>query len=314
MKNVAIVFSKDPNHLDPLEHIVSKRPVYEEFMQLGNQSGFHMIITTRHAYKGNGIFSSYWDVDTNNKIHLQKKEVRVDLAYDRTGGLAFPLEQDSMIVVNTLEFKKISWDKWLMYEELETYMPKTFYVGEIENLIKVIDKVKSSLVVVKPIGGLGGRDIYIGPKDSALSFIPEKQNQLFIIQEFVETSGGINKITEGRHDLRVVCINNKIIWSHIRIPKIDSYLSNVKHGGELTEIDPSKLPEKILNTSREISKNFYKKYDNPLFSIDFGVDGKGNAVVFEINDQIGFPKTDMQNKNMFLDELIKNFKNKLSNT
>jgi len=61
----------------------------------------------------------------------------------------------------------------------------------------------------------------------------------------------------------------------------------------------------------EVAQKFYQKYDNPIFSLDFGLDKKGKPWLFEINDQIGFPRWEMKKREFFLKELVENFAQKL---
>ena len=90
-----------------------------------------------------------------------------------------------------------------------------------------------------------------------------------------------------------------------------SFKSNVASGGNLTEVNLETLPNKIKNSVHKISNILYNRYDNPIYSIDFGVNRDGQAFVFEINDQMGFPKKNMVNKNLFLNELVKNIISKI---
>ena len=138
----------------------------------------------------------------------------------------------------------------------------------------------------------------------------EGKNPKYIAQEFIDTSKGINGITDGLHDLRVVVINKKVVWCHVRISMEGTYKANVGQGGALSEIDYNLVPGNVKAIVKELSEMFYRQYDNPLFSIDFGIQS-GKPHIFEINDQIGFPKVDMKSKDKFLEELVLNFESKI---
>jgi len=96
----------------------------------------------------------------------------------------------------------------------------------------------------------------------------------------------------------------------LRTPPKGSFKANVAQGGEIKEVEVSQLPESIREASLAAAKLFLEKYDNPLFSVDFGL-GPDGPRVFEINDQIGFPAPNMEQKNLFLQELVTNFAQKL---
>jgi glutathione synthase/RimK-type ligase-like ATP-grasp enzyme len=274
--------------------------------------GWSVFALTKKTYIKNGIFNGGWHF-YQGKFKIIHEPIRVDLVYDRTGGLAFPpLENDrKMIVVDNRDFKKICWNKYLTYKEIGKFMPKTFWVGQKINLSNVLLKIKTDWVVLKPASGLMGIGIFIGPKDKALKFrFKKKYANSYIAQEFLDTSCGIKGITKGVHDLRAVIVNKKIVWSHVRVPPKGKHTANAAQGGTLREISLDKLPNSVKQIVREISPLFYKKYDNPLFSLDFGITKEGPKVI-EINDTIGFPKPKMRARDNFLKELIKNFTTKI---
>lgn len=310
-RNVGICFSGDFVGNEPLSHIHKKRLVYLRLLELIQNDGFNCFVLTKKNYQGNSIFNGGWVFD-KGKFKIFRKKIKTDLVYDRVGGVTFPPQGDQMQVVNRRDFKILSWDKWKMYLVLSKYMPKTFWVGKLDNVDKVVDKVKTKNVVLKPYNSLEGKDIYIGSKKSSKNFKPQVFGRKYIFQEFVDTSKGIPGLTSWMHDLRVVLINNKVVWSHIRVPAEGKFLANAAQGGNLTEIDYDKVPEDVKKIVKDISNRFYKKYDNPVFSIDFGINEKGEPKVFEINDQIGFPRWEMKNRDVFLKALVENFKSKIT--
>ena len=115
------------------------------------------------------------------------------------------------------------------------------------------------------------------------------------------------------HDLRIVIVNGKVVWCHVREPVGDSFLANAAQGGNLTEVDYEKVPESVKEMVKKVSKLFLEKYDNPIYSLDFGINKDGTPKIFEINDQMGFPRWEMKNRENFLKSLITNFSDKLGN-
>jgi glutathione synthase/RimK-type ligase-like ATP-grasp enzyme len=89
-------------------------------------------------------------------------------------------------------------------------------------------------------------------------------------------------------------------------------LANAAQGGNLTEVDFEIVPESIKNVVTKVSTIFSERFDNPLYSLDFGVGKDGRPYIFEINDQMGFPKWEMDKRDNFLEGLIANFKSKLA--
>lgn len=176
----------------------------------------------------------------------------------------------------------------------------------------VLDQIKSDWVVLKPHNGMKGIGVFIGPKEKARLFqFPKKKiYSQYVAQEFVDTSAGLPGIVEGKHDLRVAVANGKAVWSHVRTPPPDSFRANVAQGGQIKEVACDNLPGVVKKIVAQIAKRFYQKYDNPIYSIDFGM-GKDGPLIFELNDQIGFPIWEMKAREAFLQAHIKNFASKL---
>ena len=347
MTSFGMCFSRDFEGVNPLGHIGKKLPVYLRLLKLCQKEGWDVYVLTRKTYKGGGNFGGAW-LFKDGKFEKVNNLIKVDLVFDWVGNLMFPPRNNNKLkVVNSREFKELCWNKWEAYQKLEDYMPETYWVGNLNNTQRFVGKVKTENIVLKPYNGLQGKDVFIGPKEKVKDFRPERPGRKYILQEFVDTSRGIPNLTPGKHDLRVVIINNKVVWSHIRVPAKGKMLANRAQGGALTEIDYQKVPESVKKIVKVVSQKFYnsiqehsaihcgdelnadmsssfggiprslerggchKEYDNPVFSIDFGIDQKGKPWVFEINDQIGFPRWEMKNRDVFLKALVENFRSKI---
>ncbi len=310
MKKIGICFSKELKGNLPLQHIGDKLPVYLRLLNLMSEEGWEVFILTRKTYIGKNIFEGGWKYD-NGKFVLITKKIAIDLVYDRTGGIEFPPKNCELPVVNSRQFKILCWDKWATYKKIGKYMPKTLIINNEKQITPALQTIKSKKVVLKPFNGLKGKGIFIGEKKDVVNFkFPEKY-QTYVMQEFIDTSGGIPKVTSGTHDVRVVIVNGKPVWCHVRVPAPGSLLANAAQGGNLSEVEYKELPNSIKIIVREISKMFSKKFDNPIYSLDFGVGLDGKPYIFEINDQIGFPRWKMIKRDNFLYGLIDNFKLRL---
>lgn len=310
MNKIGICFSRPFEGDAPLGHIGKKLPVYIRLLNLCQEKGWQTFVLTRKTYKGEGVFEGSWQFK-ENKFYREEAPVKIDLVYDRTAGMHFPLEGErSMVVVDQRNFKRLCYDKFLSFKKIGQFMPETFWVGDGSNLTSVLEKIKTDWVVLKPYNGLKGIGIFIGDKKDALNFKFPKKNKGYIAQEFLDTSVGIDGIVEGMHDLRIVIINHKTVWSHVRTPAKGSFKANVALGGNIKEVDCAKLPESVKQIVGKVDDLFFKEYDNPLYSMDIGF-GKNGPLIFELNDQIGFPTWEMKARDKFLNELVWNFESKL---
>ncbi len=310
MKNIGMVFSKEFEGNTPLKHIGVKLPVYVRLLTLLKDAGYQPFVLTKKTYVGGGVFDGVWKFDGENFEILEEK-VKMDLVYDRSAGVSFPPKDDGCIWVNRIDFKTLCWDKWAGYGEIGEYMPQTVLVESENDIAKACEEIKTDWIVLKPFNGLKGLGVFIGPKDEAVKFrFPEKYKK-YIAQEFVDTSKGIVGVTPEKHDLRVAVVNGEVVWCHVRVPAEGTFLANAAQGGNLTEVNYNAVPSEIKRVVEKVSKMFYEKYDNPIFSLDFGMNFDGRPLIFEINDQIGFPKWEMENRDVFLNGLVANFSHKL---
>lgn len=303
-------FSREFEGNSPLSHIGKKLPVYLQLLLEIEKKGWEVYVLTRKTYLGESLFNGAW-LFNNEKFERVEKEIKIDIVFDWVGNLLFPPAKNTLKVVNTRAFKELTCDKWSAYQLLNKYMPKTFWVGDFKNAQKLLPQIKTEIVVLKPFNGLRGKGIYIGDRKGLKNFKPEKSDTKFIMQEFVDTSLGVPNVTSGKHDLRIVITNNKVIWCHVRVPASGTYLANAAQGGNLAEVDYNNVPKSVKEIVKIISENFYDKYDNPIFSLDFGIDEKGRPYIFEINDQIGFPRVEHMGKDKFITELVNNFYGKI---
>lgn len=304
-------FKKERLEEDPFLNFGKKRKVYHYFFQKGKNLGFDMFLASgKETYLGGLKFKNPTFFDGKDFI-IQEKIITADGIYDRSGGMDFPPKKIDRKVLNCSKFKILCNDKNAMYTLLGKYMPKSFEIKSQKKFTEALRNFdESSLIVLKPAKGLGGKGIIIDKKNVLENTILEK-GKSYVLQEFADTSCGIKGIAKEKHDLRVVIVEGKIVLSHVRIPKKGSFLANASQGGKIKEVSLDKIPKNVISIVKEIQKIIDKNFGFPLYSIDFGITPKGPRV-FELNDQIGFPGDYMKNSKKFINEIMKSL-NRLSN-
>jgi glutathione synthase len=146
----------------------------------------------------------------------------------------------------------------------QKYMPKTIFtrdLKEIKNFYKINKKM-----IIKPIHSYGGNDIHLIQGSFKIKLISKFINKHghIMCQKFLP------KIKYG--DKRIWLINGKICGAISRIPKKNSFLSNLSKGAKPIIAKPTKTEKKI---SKIIAKDLKQK--NIYFSgIDF-IDQKLNG-------------------------------------
>ncbi len=297
-------FKKERPGRDPFLNFGKKRAIYRYFFEKGKSLGFDMyLVSGANNYQGGLKFKNPAFFDGENFL-IQATPIEADAVYDRSGGVSFPSPEIDHKTLNCLAFKILCNDKNLMYQYFGEFMPKSFEIESAHNLSECLKKFSShKLAVLKPAKGLGGKDILIDTPTNLNEAVLKKEEK-YVLQEFIDTSCGISGLTKKNHDLRVVVTNGKITLSHLRTPKSGSLLANAAQGGTLKEVPLEKIPKNVLVIVEKMQQLIDKKFDFPIYSIDFGMTKRG-PLVFELNDQIGFPREDMQNAKRFIDAILK---------
>lgn len=304
-KKIVVFFGKKTGCSDPFRQWPTKKAVYHKLFAQGIEQGFEMYFVPNHSHYEDGYqFKNPWQYSlTDHLFHPTQKTITADAVYDRSGGLLFPRESFDTKILNSRNFKALCGDKNLMQNLLGKSMPLGFSVSNQEEFFLALQKFSpKERVVLKPATGFGGKGIVIAPAEEIKSFqlLPKTT---YTLQQFIDTSRGIENITPSYHDLRVVIANGKKILAHVRTPGKDSLLANVAQGGSIKEVPLQDIPSFILSAVEEVQKNIDTRFDFPLYSIDFGIENE-KAYVFEINDTIGFPSEAMAAHEEFIQQIL----------
>ncbi len=210
----------------------------------------------------------FFKILKNKKLDLTKcsfvlirQDPPFDLSYILNTYILDTIKNKVKIINDPSSIRNIS--EKLFAIKYQKYMPKTIFSQnemEIKNFFK-----KNGKVIIKPINGYGGNDIYLLSKfkNNIISKLIRKHGYV-ICQKFLPN------IKKG--DKRVFLINGKVVGAISRIPAKGSFLSNMSKGAKPVNTKLTKLEKKISN---EIAKDLKK--ENIFFAgIDF-IDQKLNG-------------------------------------
>ena len=179
------------------------------------------------------------------KFILIRQDPPFNLEYISTTYILDSIKDKVKIINNPTSIRNISEKLYSM--KFQRFMPKTIFtkdVNEIKKFIKIHKKV-----VIKPIHGFGGNDIYLLDKfDSRLIQKFLKKHNHIMCQKYLP------KISKG--DKRVFLINGKVRGVISRIPKKGSFLSNMSKGAKPINTKLTKVENKI---SKLVAKDLKKE-------------------------------------------------------
>lgn len=281
MKKVAVYF------LDPAEqgYPLNKNDYFRAYIELSDevtrQGGEFFIVRSQQTYQGGGKFSTSWQLKSGAIV--ETGPVEVDVIYDKGG---FIVDDTTVPILNPRELDEICTNKWLTYQEFSKYCPTTLVSHSLDELIENIQKIITDIVVIKPIGGEEGTDVFIGNKNEVSAIAKEQAlSYPMLVQEFIDSSNGIPGIVDGIHDFRIVVLNGEFAYSYVRTPPKDSLKANVALGGTMKIIKRQQIPEPFLEVLRHVDTKM--SHIKPrLYGIDLALTPNGPRII-ELNSKVG---------------------------
>ena len=257
---------------------------YHEIIDQLNEKGVYVaVLMGQSSYKGNGQFSKHWvQVNDNGKYRFEKRgPITVDAVFDkdhfRDDGQVLKVNDDSLY--------QIAWSKERTYEVLGEFHPKSILANSEAELDDALSELPGEKVAVKALTGSSGKGVFVGSKQD----VHGEQELLeypVLVQEYIETSGGVPGITDGRHDIRVVLMNGEPAIATLRTPPAGELKSNIGYGGMNRLVDISELPAELLAMCNEIDKKLKSYGKFRIYSVDCGLTPNGWRL-FEINGMPG---------------------------
>jgi len=316
MKKVLILFGKSNwRKSRPFEN-KDYQYSYEYFYSLCKDNGIQMFRASYQWYNyEKNIFKYAWIYEDKNAQWKRVLNIKPDLIFDKTKARLEVYYKKELIAksykfINDLEFTQIIDNKFLNALLFEKWSKRSWLANTKDELGMILPKIKTSRVVLKPLAESGGKDVIILRKKEVLQkAIPKK---LWLVQEFIDSADGIPGFSKGPHDLRLVCVNNKLVYALMREPAKGKLLANLAQGGSLTIVPLDKIPKSvfpILEKANQILETF-----NPrIYSIDFMFDKQKRPWVVELNSMPGLFFTPEEKPYMvkMYHEMLKVFKKKL---
>lgn len=275
---IIAVYFKPPGFEDYPFNDVEFRQAYHEMGELIVKRGARFfVVRGEESYRGKNAFSHGWEyVDS----HFVRREgpITVDLIWNRD-----PFPDATAKIVDDPELFALLDNKMDVYCLFPHLFPRTEIVRDKSALAPALLQLETDRIVGKPIDGGCGRGVMIGSREEIMSKIASFP---YLLQEFIDTSGGIPGIIDGTHDLRLITIEGEIILTYLRTPKAGTLISNVALGGKEVKLDTASLPQETIAIFREVDL-VLAKYPRRFYCVDMGRDRSGTWKLIELNGTPG---------------------------
>ncbi|MFB6100114.1 MAG: RimK family alpha-L-glutamate ligase [Candidatus Nanohalobium sp.] len=262
------------------------------------------LVQAQYHWYNDGSLSQGWVCEKGEWKKVE--DIELDGVFDK-----FHFDEDTKALKNEIsetigilndpELEELCKDKLLTYERFPEKMPETRIFSD-DNAQEMLEK--HGKIVLKPRYAFGGKGIHIVESEEE---IPEIEDE-YIIQEFIDSSGGIEGIVEETHDLRGIVVNGELEAGYVRYS--DGEISNVAQGGSQDPVSPEEFPEKALDLIESVNDEL--EFRPCLFSVDLFFDGQGNPWIVELNSKpgIGFYGDEEMKKQLVpvMDGLVEAFK------
>lgn len=262
---------------------------YHEIIDQLNEKGLYVaVLMGQSSYEGDGRFSKHWvQINNNGKYSFEKRgPITVDAVFDKDH-----FKDDGRVLkVNDDRLYNVCWSKERTYEVLGEFHPKSILANDEAELDKALDALPGEKVAVKALTGSSGVGVFVGSKLDAHGE-QELLDYPVLVQEFIETSGGVPGITDRRHDVRVVLMNGEPIIATLRTPPDGELKSNIGYGGEHRLLGVDELPSELLQMCGDIDKKLESYGKFRIYSVDCGLTPNGWRL-FEANGMPGMINRD----------------------
>ncbi len=227
---------------------------------------------------GPGTFSGGWIIrdGTRNRVETP---ITADIIFNMS--LAQFKEEDGYVINHPVFANACRKDETLkLFPEL---CPKSFLVKGESDLAAALKKLRTEIVVMKPTASFGGAGVWIGNR----SAMPAAETFPIVLQEFIDTSGGIPGICEGRHDFRMMFFGSSLIHCYVRQPAAKvGYIANVALGGSIRKIPVESTPPGAHALAESV-KSAFVNFTDSVYSIDMGLDRDHGWQLIELNSPPG---------------------------
>jgi glutathione synthase/RimK-type ligase-like ATP-grasp enzyme len=290
---------------------------YEYFYALCKKNGIQMYRASYEWYDyEKNVFKYAWIFRGKNGKWEKVFNIKPNLIYDKTKARSEVYYRKELIgkyypFINNLNFTQLIDDKLTCSLLFPLWSKKSWLVKSTQDAKKILRNIETARVVLKPLLESGGNGIHIIEKKD-LDKLPEIKTP-YLVQEFIDSSRGVPGASQSLHDLRLVFVNQTLLYSYITEPKSGSYLANLAQGGSLKIVSRKNIPQSISPLVKYVHKTL-STFDPKIYSIDFMFDENKRPWIVELNSMPGLyftPKEKPYMLKMYA-ELLRVFKKRLS--
>lgn len=276
MRSVVVFFDAPAADGYPFDNEEYRRSYRQLATALHSQGAALFVARGMQSYAGEGRFQSGWMYEAGELV-WHGQPFTADIVYNK----GHFLTDGHVLMVNDPELDALCTDKQRTRDAFPELSPGSYVVASSQQLQDAAKAIATDWVVAKPIDGEGGLGVLIGSKAHVCNQIPQFP---YLVEEFIDTSGGIPGIVTGSHDFRMLCVRGKLIQAFVRTPPPGGLLPNVAQGGSTHEVPLSQVPASARDVFDAVDRKLTQFADR-VYSIDLGLCATGAWKLFELNSR-----------------------------
>lgn len=291
MKKLAIYFSS-PGAMD---YPFSKPMFFESYCEMIDrleEQGIEVAVVRASAYKGQGEWSP-WFKKIGHDFLEQNSVFKSDLIWNKDDMNTIPVIGDCAILNNN-DFDEICRDKLKSAELFKEVSGKTILLNSYEDFKRYVLQVPGEKVVLKPRFGERAAGVFVLNKAEIKADLYANWKDI-LLQEFLDSSGGIPGMVEGIHEIQIFMVNGEFAGARIKEYPEGVFVASITGRGiraTTFRIGNSELPPELWDKVEELDGKL-TRFDPRLYRADFVNTPNGYRMI-EINSRpgIGHPEKD----------------------
>lgn len=228
-------------------------------------------------------FSNYWIFENDELINVSEA-FKEDMLYAKNRSNRFETRRK----LNNSYLENICIDKLVTAQMFPDLCKKTLLIDE--NSLSNLDEINTEKVVLKPQEGSNGVHVTVLSKQEITKDL--LATDTYIVQELIDSSGGIPNLINKRHEMRIYIFNGVIQSAYLRIPPEDSYLCNVAQGAKEMQITLDQIPDSFIASAAKVDAVFSEIVPRH-YTVDI-MNENGRPWIVELNNTPGLPDPDVQ--------------------
>ncbi len=284
----------------------SYNTVYSYFLKSCSRVGLTAAFTTSADIVGAGKCDCYWIFEKNTWTKVNEV-CYSSVIFDKFSPTNERTKDSRDLLFSKVNIRpfnnpylySIFFDKQKTNQKLKRFSIPTVTIKEntpngVAKAIKSLSRILSrntnradfsDEIVLKDRFGAGGINVYkftFNDVEKIANVLKRHFNKSFIIQPLIKFDQGFkHKNLMVSADIRLIFLEGEIIQTYIRMAKTGDFRCNEHQGGVLKYLSIKKIPNKVINVSKKISKHLNQK--SSLYSLDFIVSNNNNIYLIEGN-------------------------------